>query len=274
MRQSFVQPSTGDTSLQGLSSIPERRSSRHVNSAASTTSIASVSHGPLRPQSANATLRAGTSIPPKGASTSPIRRPDGPTLRRAPSRTFVPAILPTDILGSPILTHARASLSIRLSSPVFMGGATVEGEVHVTIDGGGFEPRWKAKRPLSLSRISVTLAGIERCRGKQYIFRALTSDLIDEAHTPPDGMAPGANINGSWDVAPSDTLLPFRLNMPVAMGPPPYKSKKVGISYWLSASMVFTVNGKTHIVRQSQEIVVLTVHDRRSMTFMYRWHHD
>lgn len=267
MRQSFIPPSVGEASLQGLSSIPERKSSRHLNSAASI--LSSASHGPLRPQSANAFSRTGTNIPPKGASTSPIRRADAPALRRAPSRTFVPAVLPTDLWETPILTHSRASLAIRLSSPVFMGGATVEGEVYATIDGGFLKQTRKAKQPMSLSKISVTLAGIERCRGRQEIFRALTSDLIDEAHPPPDGMMPGVAINGRWNVAPSDTVLPFRLDLPVAMGPPPYKSKKVGISYWLSALMEFTISGKQNFVRQSREIVVLTVHNRRSLTFNF-----
>lgn len=267
MRQSFIPPSLGDASLQGLSSIPERTSSRHMNSTASI--LSSASHGPLRPQSANAISRTGTNIPSKGASTSPIRRPHGSTLRRAPSRTFVPAVLPTDLLGTPILTHSRACLAIRLSSPVFMGGATVEGEIHITIGGGSFKQRRKAKQPMSLSGISVTLAGIERCKGRQEIFRALTSNLIDEAHPPPDGMAPGVGIDGSWNVVPSDTILPFRLDLPVAMGPPPYKSRKVGISYWLSALMGFTINGKKHFVRQSREIMVLTVHNRRSLAFIF-----
>jgi len=272
MRQSFIPPSVGDANLQGLSSIPERRSSRHMNSAASI--LSSASHGLLRPQSADATSRTCTNIAPRGASTSPIRRPDALNLRRAPSRTFVPAVLPTDLLETPILTHSRATLAIRLSSPVFMGGATVEGEIHASIDGGVFEKRRKPKQPLSLSKISVTLAGIERCRGRQEIFRALTNDLIDKAHPPPNGMAPGAAINGLWDVAPSDTVLPFRLDLPIAMGPPPYRSKKVGISYWLSALLECTIAGKKHFVRQSREIVVMTVHDRRSLTFMFWRHHD
>lgn len=238
-----------------------------MNSAASISS--SASHGPLRPQSANPTSRTGTNIPPKGASTSPIRRPNGSTLRKAPSRTFVPAVFPTELLETPILTHSRACLAIRLSSPVFMGGATVEGEVHTTIGGGVLKQRRKAKQPLALSGISVTLAGIERCKGRQEIFRALTSVLIDETHPPPDSMAPSVVIDGSWNVAPSDTVLPFRLDLPVAMGPPPYKSRKVGITYWLSALMEFTINGKIHFVRQSREIMVLTVHNRRSLAFIF-----
>lgn len=186
----------------------------------------------------------------------------------------MPTVLPTDLLETPISTHSRVSLAICLYSPVFVGGATVEGEVHTAIDGGAFEKRRKAKQPLSLSRITVTLAGIERCKGRQEMFRALTSDLIDEAHPPPDNMVASAAVNGSWDVVPSDSVLPFRLDLPVNMGPPPYKSRKVGICYWLSVLMEFTIVGKAYAVRQSREIMVLTVHDRRSLTFMSKIHHD
>ena len=237
-----------------LSSIPERRSSRQLNSAAST--LSTTTRPPPRSQS------VGTDVPPKGLSTSPLRRPD--VVRKAPSRTFVPTTWPTDFLDTPTQTHSRVNLTIRLSSPVFMGGATVEGVLSVQIDGGNFEKKRKPKQAPSLQTVSVTLIGVERCKGRQEIFRAIQSDLIDDDHPPPATMALNSNLDGCWDVAPSDSLLPFCLDLPVAMGPPPYKSKKVGISYWLSALTEFTIAGKKHFVRQSREVVVLTVHDRRS----------
>ena len=147
-----------------------------------------------------------------------------------------------------------------------MGGATLEGEVHVGIDGGPFQTRRKSTPGLSLGKISVTLVGIERCKGRLDMFRALSSDLIDAVHPPPASMAPGPGPDATWDVQPSNSTLPFRLDLPVVMGPPPYKSKKVGISYWLSTLAEFTISGKQHLVRQSREVTVLTVHDRRSLT--------
>ena len=148
-----------------------------------------------------------------------------------------------------------------------MGGATVEGEVHVGIDGGPFETRRKSTPSLSLSKISTTLIGIERCKGRQDMFRAVSSDLIDAAHPPPASMAPDAAPDATWGVHPSNSTLPFRLDLPVVMGPPPYRSKKVGISYWLCAAAEFKISGKNHFVRQSREVTVLTVHDRRSLAF-------
>lgn len=267
MNQSSAYPVMDGASYQALSLIPERRSSRHANSAASM--LSTKSRGPSRQTTTSANLRNGRIIPSKGSSTSPLRRPSTSDMRKPPSRTFVPPALPNELLDNPVITHSRLSLAMRLSSPVYMGGATVEGHVHIVIDGGASEKRWKPKQQLSLSKISVTLVGIERCKGRQEIFRALANDLIDEDHPPPENMAPGTGNKGVWDVVPSDTVLPFRLHLPVTMGPPPYKSKKIGISYLLSASIEFTIAGKAHSVRQSREIVVLTVHDRRPITFMF-----
>ena len=149
-----------------------------------------------------------------------------------------------------------------------MGGATVEGEVHVGVDGGPFETRRKSTPGLSLGKISATLIGVERCKGRQRMFRALSSDLIDAAHPPPASMAPDPGPDATWDVQPSNSMLPFRLDLPVVMGPPPYKSKKAGISYWLCTSAEFKISGKRHLVRQSREVTVLTIHDRMCLTFL------
>ena len=249
--------------LSHLSSIPERSSSRqlfHATPAVSETSLASHAPPPLL---SHGTSNKGATVPARGRSTSPIRRPNPLTLRRAPSRTIAPSFIPTPLLAAPKLNHSRLALAIHLSAPIFVGGATVEGEIHVGIDGGPFSIRRKSVPALSLSRISATLLGIERCRGRQDIFRALACDLIDAAHPPPASMAldPGAGM--AWDVQPSNSTLPFRLDLPVLMGPPPYKSKKVGISYWVCASAEFEIAGKKHVVRQSREVAVLTIHDRK-----------
>lgn len=247
-----------------LSSIPERRSSKQTHRGSSVLSMRSAATNlPLPP---HGTPSHGTTVPARGRSTSPIRRPNVLALRRAPSRTFAPSVMPTDLLDTPRISHARLNLAVHLSAPVFVGGATVEGEIHVGIDGGPFEARRKSTPGLSLSKITATLVGIERCKGRQDIFRALSSDLIDAAHPPPVSMAPDRGPGSTWDVQPSNSTLPFRLDLPVVIGPPPYKSRKAGIGYWLSASAEFRISGKSHIVRQYREVAVLTVHDRRSLT--------
>ena len=248
---------------QVLSRIPERRSSKQINSNAST--LSTTTPRPSRQNTANMRRQQSKEVSSKGASTSPIRLQGFTDLRRAPSRTYIPATLPLEVLDTPLITHPRVVLAIRLFSPVHMGGATVEGQVHIKIDGGPHEKRRKARQPLSLGQISVTLIGVERCRGRQEIFRALTTQLVDEDHPPPDNMAPSAGAGDTWDTIPSENILPFRLHLPVAMGPPPHKSKKLGICYLLSASMDFIIAAKKHCVRQSREIAVLTVHDRKSL---------
>ena len=249
--------------LSHLSSIPESCSSRQLFQATSAVSDSSPPSRAPPPLPSHGTFNKGATVPPRGRSTSPIRRPNVLTLRRAPSRTFAPSFVPTDLLDAPKLNHSRLTLAVHLSAPIFVGGATVEGEIHVGIDGGPFSIRRKSVPGLSLSRISATLIGIERCRGRQDIFRALRCDLIDAAHPPPVSMARDSGSDITWDVQPSNSTLPFRLDLPVLMGPPPYKSKKVGISYWVCASAEFEISGKKHIVRQSREVAVLTVHDRK-----------
>lgn len=253
--------------LSHLSSIPERNSSKQLlHGSSAVPEQAATSRAPP-PLPSHGTPNNGTTVPARGRSTSPIRRPNVLALRRAPSRTFTPSIMPIDLLDAPKINHTRLKLAIHLSAPIFVGGATLEGEIHVAIDGGPFETRRKSTPGLSLSRVSATLVGIERCKGRQDMFRALSCDLIDAAHPPPASMTLDPGPDTTWDVRPSNSTLPFRLDLPVLMGPPPYKSKKVGISYWLCASAEFKILGKTHLVRQSREVAVLTVHDRMSCAF-------
>ncbi|KAL8770202.1 MAG: hypothetical protein Q9209_004044 [Squamulea sp. 1 TL-2023] len=207
----------------------------------------------------------GKTIPSRGRSTSPIRPgSSAEKLRKAPSRTFIPLALPIDIIDFPRIPHSRINLAINLSSPLLMGGATAEGVVHLTID-GGFK---KAKSSntlatMSINRITVNLVGIERSGARQHMFRCLTTDLIDEAHPPPVEMArPNQPISDRlWEVIPSSTTLPFRLDLPITLGPPPYSSRKNTITYLISVLVEAKIDGKRSYVRESKEVTVLTVHD-------------
>ncbi|KAL9603301.1 MAG: hypothetical protein Q9219_001324 [cf. Caloplaca sp. 3 TL-2023] len=207
----------------------------------------------------------GKTVPSRGRSTSPIR-PSRSTevLRRAPSRTFVPLVLPIDIIDFPKLLHPRIAIAIKPSAPIFMGGATAEGSIELTIDGGYKTPR-AARRlaPLSIDRISLALVGLERSGARQYMFRCLMTDLIDEAHPPPFEMArPDQPVSDQlWEVMPSKTTLPFRLDLPVTLGPPPFRSKKNNVSYLISVLVEAKIDGKRLYVRKSDEVTVLPVHD-------------
>ncbi|KAL9576870.1 MAG: hypothetical protein Q9212_006750, partial [Teloschistes hypoglaucus] len=207
----------------------------------------------------------GITIPARGRSISPIRPgPSMERLRRAPSRTFVPTAFPIDIIDFPQSLHPRIRLGIRVSAPVFMGGATAEGAIHIIVDGGAQPSRARRKSsPLSIDRLSVSLVGIERSGARQYMFRCLTTDLIDEAHPPPIGMArPNQPMSDRlWEIMPSNTILPFRIDLPVKLGPPPYLSKRNSVTYLVSVLVEAKIDGMRAYVRESEEVVVLTVHD-------------
>ncbi len=244
--------------------VPERTSSklrRKEGSAA--TSLPTETEFPLPPPPPpHGTPKRGSFIRSRGRSSSPLRRQNS-YVTKAPLKTFVPEVLPTELLYEPLVTHSRILMDIRLCSPIFMGGATVEGEVHLVLDGGLLKHKQKSQRPVSVSKICVTVVGIERCRNKQAIFRALKVDLLNEIHPLPLNMIPQRVGDGSWTVQPSSSIVPFRLDLPVTMGPPPYRSKKVGIDYLVSITIEAGIGKKKFHVRQSKEIVILTVHDRK-----------
>lgn len=241
-----------------LTPITERSSSQRMRQPVSITPM---------PSNISIPVDYGITIPARGRSNSPIRlAPSIERLRRAPSRTFVPPAFPIDIIDFPECLHPRIRLGIRVSAPVFMGGATAEGAIHIIVDGGTESSRAKRKlSPLSIDRLSVSLVGIERSGARQYMFRCLTTDLIDEAHPPPIEMAfPNQPMSDRlWEIMPSKTILPFRLDLPVKLGPPPYTSKRNSITYLISVLVEAKIDGMRAYVRESEAVTVLTVHDRR-----------
>ncbi|KAL8643669.1 MAG: hypothetical protein Q9226_008200 [Calogaya cf. arnoldii] len=220
---------------------------------------------PLMPSLISIPADYGKTIPSRGRSTSPIRPgPSAEKLRRAPSRTFVPLALPIDILEFPRIPHTRINLAISVSSPVLMGGATAEGVVNLTIDGGVKKAKASTKlATMSIDRMSVSVVGIERSGARQHMFRCLMTDLIDQAHPPPVDMAPPDQpvSDRLWEVKASTNVFPFRLDLPVMLGPPPYKSRKNTITYLVSVLVEAKLGGKRSYVRESEEVTVLTVHD-------------
>ena len=182
-----------------------------------------------------------------------------------PSRTFVRSVKPTDILDFPELSHPRVSLEVQTPAPLFVGGGTVEGQVRIIIDGNRSKAGYEQGKAVSIGRISVDVLGVETSYGKSNIYRSLAVELVDEEHAPPSTMiaASRALSDAFWQVKPSDAVLPFCLNLPVNMGPPPYSSKHANIKYILCATIAVKISGKQSFIRKSQEIAILTVHDRR-----------
>ena len=226
-----------------LASIAERRSSINFKSQADTVSSSTPTTSP-KPSAASTFVHQPTNvISSRGTSASPIKRR---SLDGKGSRTFVPAVLPTDILDLPKLTHSRLQFNVHLSAPLFIGGATVEGNVHIKFDSGIPDSKRQALSPLTVHRISATVIGVERCKQRRQIFRALTTKIV---HLPDLPLI-------------EDAVKPFTIDLPLSMGPPPYKSKKLAIFYLLSLLVEFRIDDHTHWLRQNQEIDVLTVHNR------------
>ena len=261
---------SGATSTMSLplSSLPERTSSRaRLRRKSSQLSRSSLDIPQLPPPPPRG---LGHTIPVRGISLSPVRsaaarlNPISSEEQNIPSRTFVRPVRPLDILDVPEVSHPRVCIDLRTTAPLFMGGGTLEGQLYLQIDGGKSTGRRKQRPVLSIGRMAVDVLGVEALRNKQNIFRSLAVELIDESHQPPRTMIidPRTPSNGFWDVMPSFTMLPFRLDLPINMGPPPYKSKDAKIRYILCATVLVRISGKVHYVRRSQEIAILTVHDR------------
>ena len=253
------------------SSLPERRSSKNLlRRKQSHASRLSTDVGQQPPQ--YLPQNSGQIIPPRGSSTSPVRSAAArlnhisSEVRRIPSRTFVRSCKPTDILDIPKISHPRVSAKIRIAAPLFMGGGTVEGHVTVVIDEGKANSRPNSRPAMFIGRISVDILGVESSHCKQHIFRSIANELIDDANPPPKPMIASSRAlsDAYWEVTPSTSVLPFRLDLPVNMGPPPYSSKHAGIRYLLCTTLSIRISGKQDFVRRSQEIAILTVHDRMS----------
>ena len=213
-------------------------------------------------------------IPPRGRSHSPVRlaaeRLDhvSSDKLRMHARTFVRSVKPTDILDACDLPHARVSIHTQVSAPLFVGGSAVEGEASVTFDGGKPKYHFTKLPPISIGRLSVDMLGVEIAQGRKHIFRCLATELIDEDYPPPSTMKVAARgiSEAYWRVAPSTSVIPFRLELPINMGPPPYSSRNASIKYILCTTLAMMINEKHYHVRRSQELAILTIHDRELVT--------
>jgi hypothetical protein len=254
-----------------ITSLPERRSSRRLNRRHSEAFVSFEDYPSLGPPPAKG---LGQTIPSRGLSASPVRAASqrdavsSDAMRRMPSRTFVRSIKPTDILETPNATQPRIDMDLRVAAPLFAGGGTIEGHINITVDSSLTTVRKKIKR-IMIARVCVNIVGVEEMSdGRRWIFLSLANELIDEGHPPPMSL-----INDPTVVSPAEPFwimksgsgeIPFRLNLPLNMGPPPYSSKHARIRYVICSTALIKVNGKQNIVRRSQDITVVTVFDRKS----------
>lgn len=215
--------------------------------------------------------QAGQSVPPRGRADSPVRaasRKDAMAtelLRHSASRTFIRTSPPLDVIENGSLRHPRVDMTARLPSPLFVGGGTIEGHIAFKVD-----PHASNKSKLKsmyISKLSIDIIGLEEVSdGRRWIFLSLATELFDQSHPPPPSLVSSQNsLSNSEQLWPlksgSSAVMPFCINLPLNIGPPPYLSRQGGIRYLFCPTAVIRVGEKQSIVRQTWNIQMLTVHD-------------
>ena len=214
----------------------------------------------------------GTSkvIPNRGRAESPVRQSiaraaqSSEILRPSLARTFVRTSPPHEILDNTNSRHPRVELSVSVPSPLFVGGGTVEGHLAIEVDSA--IPRKPRTKPIYISKASLDVIGVEEVNdGRRWVFLSLATDLLDKNNPPPPSLVtsqhpqPGPDL--WWEMKSATSVLPFCVNLPLKLGPPPYSSKQASIRYLLCPSIVVKIGDKRTVIRQTWNIQMLTVHD-------------
>ncbi|KAI1623446.1 hypothetical protein EDD37DRAFT_565339, partial [Exophiala viscosa] len=209
-------------------------------------------------------------IPDRGRADSPVRRAmassaqSSEVFRPSLARTFIRTTPPHEVLDNGSARHSRVELSVRLPAPLFVGGGTVEGQMTIEVDGGA--SRRPKLQPIYISRASVDVIGVEEISdGRRWVFLSLATELFDHENPPPPALVksqlPQPSPDLWWEMKTATASIPFCINLPLKLGPPPYASKQASIRYLLCPSLSIKVGGKRSIVRQTWNIQMLTVHD-------------
>lgn len=94
---------------------------------------------------------------------------------------------------------------------------------------------------------------------------ALASELFDEKHPPPPTICASREAEKGpelfWKTKPGIASIPFCINLPLNLGPPPYTSKHASIRYVLLPTLVLKAGEKRSVVSQLCSIQMLTVFD-------------
>lgn len=253
-----------------LREVPERRSSISVLSRkAAPSRKPSLQEVPTSRVSTSAS-RSRT-VPNRGRSKSPVRlainlaSQNSESSRPVPLHTIIRTTPQMDVLDKANVKSDRLNLGLHLPSPLFVGGGTVEGHITLTLDDAVLVARKKLKS-VTISRLSVDIMGVEEVSdGRRWAFLALGTDLFDEDNPPPNCLIDGRSSKNKselgWVLKPATATIPFCINLPLNLGPPPYMSKQACIRYVLCPTAHIAIGEKRAIVRQSWNIQMLTVHD-------------
>lgn len=152
---------------------------------------------------------------------------------------------------------------VHLPSSVFVGGGTAEGTVKLFVDRAA---NAKNKGLMCITRLSLDIIGVEEVSdGRRWIFLSLASEMFDEEHPPPPSLvSTQTSVSSSqikWPLKPSTAVIPFCLNLPLNLGPPPYLSKQARIRYIVCPTATVQIGDKISIIRQSWNVQMLTVYD-------------
>ncbi|KZF22161.1 hypothetical protein L228DRAFT_261373 [Xylona heveae TC161] len=119
---------------------------------------------------------------------------------------------------------------------------------------------------MAVSRVAIDLLGVEEVsNGRRSIFLTLANELVDLEHPPPSlvlaapELAPRQEV--FWMLAPSKFNLPFRINLPLDVGPAPFVSRHARIRYILCATMLIKDAERQYFVRKSIDVGLLSVFD-------------
>jgi hypothetical protein len=256
-----------------LTDVPLRRSSASFLGGHSATGSQSVSVSDLPSWKLPGPTQAGQSVPSRGRSDSPVQAAiqkdalASELLRHAASRTFIKTSPPLDVVENGNLRHPRVEMTVKLPSPLFVGGGTIEGQVALKVDAN---TSTKSKlKPIHISKLSVDIIDLEEVSdGRRWIFLSLATELFDHEHPPPSSLVSSQDSISTteqlWQLkSGSSAAVPFCINLPLNIGPPTYFSKQAGIRYLFCPTATIKTGSKQSMIRQTWNIQMLTVHDPR-----------
>ncbi|KAI5804421.1 hypothetical protein EDC01DRAFT_419079 [Geopyxis carbonaria] len=179
---------------------------------------------------------------------------------QAIAKTFIRPEPPAELLDYPVAFHPRVTLHMTITQPLYIGGSSVDGRLNIHIRGTRLDD-------IRLGRVSVDIAGVEELSfSRKTMFMSIASELIDEDHPPPAAMLmPSDNEQKTfWKVKPSRSFLPFRLNLPLNVGPGSFNSVRARIRYVIHGTIMISINGSKSIVRCSRDIRIISALDPES----------
>ena len=172
-----------------------------------------------------------------------------------------PSFTVEDLLDFPNYKHPKIRLELQVGAPLFVGGGNVEGNLRII----PHDSDRKRVRTGLCESIFIDLVGVEELSGaRRSVFLSLSKELECSDQSFP---AASARPESPYPLPSTTCTVPFSINLPLDVGPPPFTSKHARIRYVLAATIWIQDIERPTSVRCSQEIPVLSVYDRMSASF-------